>query len=241
MLRRPVSHQPQRLRVLLVDDQALFRRALASLVNAQLDMTVVGEGESGADALEKTRALRPDLIVMDVNMPGSDGVDGVRAIRAAGMDTKIVMLTVSEDDDDLFESIKAGANGYLLKNVRPEVLFDSLRGVMRGEAPIAPGIAGKLLDALRHGGVPVRQSGSLVGAGAEGAGDGEPVLTRREAEILELVAEGLSNKEIAGRLTITEGTVKNHVHNALEKLHLSNRVQAAAFAVRQGYISRDPG
>jgi len=226
--------------VLLVDDQALFRRALASLVNAQLDMTVVGEGESGADALEKTRALRPDLIVMDVNMPGSDGVDGVRAIRAAGMDTKIVMLTVSEDDDDLFESIKAGANGYLLKNVRPEQLFDSLRGVMRGEAPIAPGIAGKLLDALRHGGVPARPA-NLTGAGAPDGEGGDAVLTRREAEILELVAEGLSNKEIAGRLTITEGTVKNHVHNALEKLHLSNRVQAAAFAVRQGYISREGG
>jgi DNA-binding NarL/FixJ family response regulator len=227
--------------VLLVDDQALFRRALASLVNAQLDMTVVGEGESGADALEKARALRPDLIVMDVNMPGSSGVDGVRAIRAAGIETRIVMLTVSEDDDDLFESIKAGANGYLLKNVRPEALFDSLRGVMHGEAPIAPGIAGKLLDALRHGGVPTRPSGGLAGTGAPDGGGGEAVLTRREAEILELVAEGLSNKEIAARLTITEGTVKNHVHNALEKLHLSNRVQAAAFAVRQGYISRDGG
>ncbi len=236
-----MSHQPPRLRVLLVDDQALFRRALASLVNVQLDMTVVGEGESGADALEKARALHPDLIVMDVNMPGSDGVDGVRAIRAAGMDTKIIMLTVSEDDEDLFESIKAGANGYLLKNVRPEQLFDSLRGVMRGEAPIAPGIAGKLLEALRHGGVPVRSVTGLAGTGAEGAEAGDPVLTRREAEILELVAEGLSNKEIAGRLTITEGTVKNHVHNALEKLHLSNRVQAAAFAVRQGYIAREGG
>lgn len=235
-----MSHEPPRLRVLLVDDQALFRRALASLVNAQLDMTVVGEGESGADALEKARALRPDVIVMDVNMPGSDGVDGVRAIRTAGMDTKIVMLTVSEDDDDLFESIKAGANGYLLKNVRPEQLFDSLRGVMRGEAPIAPGIAGKLLEALRHGGVPVHTT-NLTGAGPSDGSGGEAVLTRREAEILELVAEGLSNKEIASHLTITEGTVKNHVHNALEKLHLSNRVQAAAFAVRQGYITRERG
>jgi DNA-binding NarL/FixJ family response regulator len=125
----------------------------------------------------------------------------------------------------------------LLKNVRPEQLFDALRGVMRGEAPIAPGIAGKLLDALRHGGVPTRPVTGLAGTGAPD-GDGAAVLTRREAEVLELVAEGLSNKEIAGRLTITEGTVKNHVHNALEKLHLSNRVQAAAFAVRQGYIAR---
>ncbi len=225
-----MSHQPPRLRVLLVDDQPLFRRALASLIGGQLDMTVVGEAENGQDAVEKVRALRPDIVVMDVQMPRASGVDGVRAIRAAGFDTKIVMLTVSEDDDDLFESIKAGANGYLLKNVRPEQLFDDLRGLLHGEAPIAPGIAHKLLDALRDGGPRPRQATSAEVA--EGT-----ALTPREAEILGLVANGLSNKEIAGRLTITEGTVKNHVHNALEKLHLSNRVQAAAFAVRQGYAA----
>ena len=163
---------------------------------------------------------------MDVNMPGSGGVDGVRAIRGAGYATKIVMLTVSEDDDDLFDSISAGANGYLLKNIRPEILFDDLRGVMRGEAPIAPGIAHKLLDALRDG--PPRPRAQAVPA------DGETALTRRETEILQLVAAGLSNKEIATQLTITEGTVKNHVHNALEKLHLSNRIQAAAYTVAQG-------
>ena len=231
-----MSHQPPRLRVLLVDDQPLFRRALASLVNAQLDMTVVGEAENGQDAADKVRALRPDIVVMDVEMPRANGVEGVRLIRAAGFDTKIVMLTVSEEDDDLFESIKAGANGYLLKNVRPEELFEDLRGVMRGEAPIAPAIAHKLLEALRDGGPRPRQVTSAEVA--EGT-----ALTPREAEILGLVANGLSNKEIAARLTITEGTVKNHVHNALEKLHLSNRVQAAAFAVRQGYAAgrRDEG
>ena len=150
------AHLPPRLRVLLVDDQPLFRRALATLISAQFDMTVVGEGENGRDALEKVRALRPDIVVMDVNMPVASGVDGVTAIRAAGFTTPIVMLTVSEDDDDLFESIKAGANGYLLKNVRPEELFEDLRGVMRGEAPIAPAVASKLLDALRTGGIPLR-------------------------------------------------------------------------------------
>ncbi|HYM84183.1 MAG TPA: response regulator transcription factor, partial [Candidatus Dormibacteraeota bacterium] len=152
-----MSHQPPRLRVLLVDDQPLFRRALASLIGAQLDMSVVGEAENGQDAADKVRALRPDIVVMDVEMPRANGVDGVRLIRAGGFDTKIVMLTVSEEDDDLFESIKAGANGYLLKNVRPEQLFDDLRGVMRGEAPIAPAIAHKLLDALRQGGPRPRQ------------------------------------------------------------------------------------
>ena len=228
-----MAHLPPKLRVLLVDDQPLFRRALATLIGTQLDMTVVGEGESGRDALEKARSLRPDLVVMDVNMPGSSGVDGVTAIRGAGLAIPIVMLTVSEEDDDLFESIKAGANGYLLKNIRPEDLFDNLRGVMRGEAPIAPAVASKLLEALRTGGLPGR------GMAAPTAGPDDVALTRRESEILQLVANGLSNKEIANELTITEGTVKNHVHNALEKLHLTNRVQAAAYAVRQGLTSSD--
>ncbi len=225
-----MAHLPPKLRVLLVDDQPLFRRALATLISAQFDMTVVGEAENGRDALEKVRALRPDIVVMDVNMPVASGVDGVNAIRSAGFTTPIVMLTVSEDDDDLFSAIKAGANGYLLKNVRPEELFEDLRGVMRGEAPIAPALASKLLDALRTGGIPTR-------GGDPTAGPGDTVLTRRESEILQLVASGLSNKEIANELTITEGTVKNHVHNALEKLHLTNRVQAAAYAVRQGLAS----
>jgi two-component system, NarL family, nitrate/nitrite response regulator NarL len=229
-----VPHTPPTLRVLLVDDHPLFRKALVGLVNAQLDMTVVGEADNGIEALERVRALGPDVVIMDVNMPIAGGVDGVRAIRGAGFGTKIVMLTISEDDDDLFDAIRAGANGYLLKNIRPEVLFDDLRGVMRGEAPIAPAIAHKLLDALRDG--PPRPPA------AAGPGGGETALTRRETEILQLVAGGLTNKEIANRLTITEGTVKNHVHNALEKLHLSNRTQAAAYTVAQGLgVPRPPG
>jgi two-component system, NarL family, nitrate/nitrite response regulator NarL len=229
-----VAHQPPRLRVLLVDDQPLFRRALATLIGAQFDFTVVGEAENGRDALEKVRATRPDIVLMDVQMPLATGVDGVRAIRAAGITTPVIMLTVSEEDDDLFESIKAGANGYLLKNVRPEVLFDDLRGVMRGEAPIAPAVAHKLLEALRSGGLALRP-GQPATPPAEAS-----VLTRRETEILQLVASGMSNKEIAAELTITEGTVKNHVHNSLEKLHLTNRVQAAAYAVRQGLGRPEP-
>jgi len=229
-----VSHTPPTLRVLVVDDQPLFRKALAGLITAQMDMTVVGEAAHGIEALERVRTLAPDVVVMDVNMPVSGGVEGVRAIRAAGFATKIVMLTISEDDDDLFDAIRAGANGYLLKNIRPEDLFDDLRGVMRGEAPIAPTIASRLLDALRE--EPARPRAPSV------PGEGESALTRRETEILELVARGLSNKEIANQLTITEGTVKNHVHNSLEKLHLTNRTQAAAYTVAQGYeVPRPPG
>ncbi len=220
-----MPHTPPALRVLLVDDQPLFRKALAGLVNAQLDMTVVGEAANGLEALERVRQLTPDVVVMDVNMPGASGVEGVRAIRGAGFATRIVMLTVSEEDDDLFDAIRAGANGYLLKNIRPELLFEDLRGVMRGEAPIAPAMAHRLLDALREGPRP---------AAAPAPREGDVALTRRETEILQLVAAGLSNKEIAGQLVITEGTVKNHVHNALEKLHLSNRTQAAAYTVARG-------
>ncbi|MDH5243242.1 MAG: response regulator transcription factor, partial [Chloroflexota bacterium] len=114
-----MSHQPPRLRILLVDDQALFRKALASLISAQFDLSVVGEASDGREALEQVRNLRPDVVVMDVQMPEVDGIGGVKAIRGAGRDVPIVMLTISDDDDDLFEAIQAGANGYLLKNMRP--------------------------------------------------------------------------------------------------------------------------
>lgn len=220
-----MSHQPPRLRILLVDDQALFRKALASLIAGQFDFSVVGEASDGREALEQVRNLSPDIVVMDVQMPDVDGIGGVKAIRGAGFEVPIVMLTISDEDDDLFEAIEAGANGYLLKNMRPEQIFDGIRGAARGEAPIAGAVAGKLLEALRHGGV----APSRVGTGMTAD---EMSLTRREAEILQLITAGLSNKEIATRLTITEGTVKNHVHHALEKLHLTNRVQAAAYAIR---------
>jgi two-component system nitrate/nitrite response regulator NarL len=219
-----LAHQPPRLRLLLVDDQPLFRRALASLIGGQFDLSVAGEASDGLEALEKVRALGPDLVIMDINMPRASGIEGVRAIRAAGFDVPIVMLTIEDEDADLFDAITAGANGYLLKNLRPEQLFDGIRGAVRGEAPVSAAIATKLLDALRRGGPP-----PAAGAGPSAE---EMTLTRREAEILQLVAGGLSNKEIGARLSITEGTVKNHVHHALEKLHLTNRVQAAAFAVR---------
>lgn len=228
-----MSHLPPRLRIILVDDQPLFRKALASLIDSQPDMQVVAQGESGPEALDLIRRHEPDLLVMDVQMPGGSGADGVRRVRAAGVTTPIVMLTISDEDDDLFDCIRAGADGYLLKNMRPEALFEDLRAAARGEAPVAPTMAHRLLEWFRAGGGPAP-------AGTETAPTVDPVLTRREAEILQLVAAGLSNKEIAARLVITEGTVKNHVHNSLEKLHLTNRVQAAAYAVRQGAPTRLP-
>ncbi len=192
-------------------------------------MVVVGEAENGLDAVEKAHALIPDLVVMDVEMPVMDGVEATRLIREQLPAVKVIMLTVSEADDHVFDAIRFGAHGYLLKDLRPEQLYDMIRSVMRNETPLSPAIAGRLLDEIKTG---ATKRSSLP----EPQG---PTVTRRELEILRLVAEGLSNKEIGKRVSITEGTVKNHVHNALEKLHMDNRIQAAAYIVRQG-LGRPP-
>jgi len=213
------------IRILLVDDQPLFRRAIATLIDGQPGMEVVGEAENGLEAVEKAHALRPDIVVMDVEMPVMNGVEAVRLITSQLPSIKVVMLTVSESEDYLFDAIRNGAHGYLLKDLRPEQLYDLLRAVMRNETPLSPVIAGRLLTEFRGRAV-VRSVPSAEGE--------SPGLTRREIEILQLVSDGLSNKEIGSRLSITEGTVKNHVHNSLEKLHFENRIQAAAYVVRQG-------
>jgi DNA-binding NarL/FixJ family response regulator len=224
----PESTEP--LRILLVDDTALFRGSIAELIGQQDGLTVVGEAENGLEAVEKARALRPDVVIMDVEMPVMDGVEATRLIREQMPGVRVVMLTVSESDDHLFDAIRFGAQGYLLKDLRPEELYDMVRAVMRDEAALSPGIARRLLGQIRDGAMPSH---------APDPKPETPALTRRELEVLQLVADGLSNKEIATSLFITEGTVKNHVHNALEKLQLENRTQAAAYIVRQG-LGRSP-
>ncbi len=216
---------PEQIRILAVDDTALFRMSIAKLIDKQEGLTVVGEAENGLEAVRKANELKPDLVVMDVEMPVMNGVEAARLIREQVPATKVVMLTVSEADEHLFDAIRFGAQGYLLKDLRPEELFDLIRAVMRNEAALSPSIAGRLLGQIRDG-TPVASSPTH---------DAEtPALTPRELEVLRLVADGLSNKEIATKLFITEGTVKNHVHNALEKLQLENRTQAAAYIVRKG-------
>ncbi len=212
------------VRILLVDDQLLFRKGLRSLLDDEEGMEVVGEASNGLEALERVRAASPDIVLMDIHMPVCDGVEATRKIKLERPETKIVALTVSDEDDDLFEAIKSGAEGYLLKDLRPEELFDLLRGVLKGETPISPAVASKLLTEFRHR--PRRDPTETPGI----------ELTHREQEVLQLVTEGLSNAEIASRLYVVEGTVKNHVHNILDKLHLENRVQAAAYALREGLI-----
>jgi DNA-binding NarL/FixJ family response regulator len=219
-----MTDSSQKIRIIVVDDQVLFRKGLRALLEEVEDFEVAGEADDGVKAVQLARASRPDAVLMDVNMPICNGVEATRQIKGELPETKIVMLTISDDDQDLFEAIKAGAQGYLLKDLRPEALFDMIRAVMRGETPISPAIAGKLLNEFRlH---PRREP-------AEAAGWD---LTSRELEVLQLVAEGLGNAEIAARLYIVEGTVKNHLHNILEKLHLENRVQAAAYAIREGLV-----
>jgi DNA-binding NarL/FixJ family response regulator len=220
------------IRILLIDDQPLFRGAIAALLAGQPDMEVVGEAENGLVGVEQARALRPDLVILDVDMPVMNGVEAVRLIREQVMDVKVIMLTVSDSDDHVLDALRDGAHGYLLKDLRPEQLYDMIRSVMRNETPISPAVAGRLLREIRESG-PQRVT-------SPSAQDTRTV-TPRELEILRLVAEGLSNKEIARKLVITEGTVKNHIHNALEKLHMDNRIQAAAYVIRHGLGSPDPG
>lgn len=213
------------IRILLVDDMPLFRHAIATLIADQPHLTVVGEAENGLHALEMARTLKPDLVLMDVEMPVMGGVEATRRIRDELPNVKVVILTVSEADEPLFDAIRFGAHGYLLKDLRPEQLYELIRAVMRNETVLSPAIAGRLMREFREG------AGSRRTVLPEEDGPG---LTRREIQIMHLVSQGLSNKEIGVRLSITEGTVKNHVHNALEKLQLENRIQAAAHVVRHG-------
>lgn len=218
------------MRILLVDDQPLFRGALASLLAEQPDMLVVGEAENGLDAVEQAHALLPDLVVMDVEMPVMGGVEATGLLRDQLPGIKVVMLTVSDADEHLLEAVRLGAHGYLLKDLHPAELYTMLRSVMRDGSPLSPAVAGRLMAEVRDGST-ARRGTARVEA---------PPVSRRELEILRLVADGLSNREIGKKLCITEGTVKNHVHNALEKLHVENRVQAAAYITRQGLGHRPP-
>jgi two-component system nitrate/nitrite response regulator NarL len=213
-----------RLRILLVDDHDLFRKGIARLIDSQPDFQVVGEARDGREALEKALELEPKVILMDIEMPNWNGTEATRRIKAEMPNVSIVMLTVSDDDQNLFAAIRAGALGYLLKSVKPDELFRRLRGVVRGEAAISPILASKVLTefARLDQSVPVPRTV-----------DG---LSPRETEVLGLVSKGMTNREIGASLHIAENTVKNHLRNILDKLHLNNRAQAAAFAVRHGLI-----
>ena len=189
------------------------------------DLEVVGEAADGIAAIDMAAELAPDVVLMDVRMPGVGGIEATRRIRTEQPMTKVVMLTVSEDEEDLFDAIRAGATGYLLKELSIEEVADTVRAVARGQALVSPSMAAKLLTEFNL----------LSRRVAEQHGDA-PRLTDRELEVLRLVAKGMSNKEIASELVIAENTVKNHVRNILEKLELRTRMEAAMYAVREKLI-----
>ena len=204
--------------VLLVDDHTLFRQGLASVLKDRPNYQVVGHAANGLEAIDLARQLMPDLILMDVHMPVLDGLEATRQIKREMPDVRIVMLTMSEDDQNLFEAIKSGAQGYLLKNTAADELFRFMEGVLEGEASVSGVMAAKMLGEFRK---PKTASPEATG---------NEQLTDREREVLNHVAEGLSNREIAANLQISENTIKKHLRNILAKLQLENRVQAALYA-----------
>ena len=211
------------VRLLLVDDHALFREGLIALLSYQDDFTVVGEAEDAESALDQARALEPDIVLMDIELPGEDGVIATQRLKMEMPAVTVVMLTVHDDSQTLFEAIKAGAQGYLVKNVRSRELLEQLRGLARGEAAISRRMAARILKEIRGQNEPLWP---------------EEELTAREMDVLELVAARLSNAEIAERLVVSEYTVKNHMKSILSKLHLRNRHQAAAYGVARGWLPR---
>ncbi|MGH8920317.1 MAG: response regulator [Actinomycetes bacterium] len=211
------------IRVLIADDQALFRRGLYVVLGTEDQIEVVAEAADGEEAVAKASELAPDVVLMDVRMPKVTGIEAARRINELLPSTRILMLTVSDEEEDLYEAIKAGANGYLLKEISVEEVSRSIRAVVQGQSLISPSMASKLLSEFTSMSRKTDDKEPLPA----------PVLTTRELEVLKLVALGMTNKEVADQLFISDNTVKNHVRNILEKLHLHSRMEAVMYAVRQ--------
>lgn len=212
------------IRVLVVDDHTIVRKGTRALLAEVGDIEVVGEAADGREAMDQAESLRPDVILMDLVMPVMDGIEATRRITDNQPDIRILALTSFAADDKVFPAIKAGALGYLLKHADPEELVDAIRRVYHGEPSLHPSIARKVLHEVRQP--------------SEKRPTPDP-LTDRETEVLQLVAQGMSNQEIADQLSIAEVTVRTHVSNILGKLHLANRVQAALYALREGFAELD--
>jgi DNA-binding NarL/FixJ family response regulator len=212
-----------KLRVLVVDDHALFRRGLEMVLGQEPDIELVGEAGDGAEAVQRSAELMPDVVLMDVRMPKRSGIEATREIKELLPHCKILMLTISDEEADLYDAIKAGASGYLLKEIPIEEVADAIRSVWAGQSRISPSMASKLLT----------EFAAISKKADEPRQVPAPKLTDRELEVLKLVAQGLNNRDIAKELFISENTVKNHIRNILEKLHLHSRMEAVVYAVRQ--------
>jgi DNA-binding NarL/FixJ family response regulator len=221
-----VPDEPEQLRVLVVDDHALFRRGLEMVLDGEPDVEVVGEAADGLEAVRRAQELMPDVVLMDVRMPGQSGIEATREIHDLLPHTRILMLTVSEEEADLFEALKSGATGYLLKEIATDEVADAIRAAVAGQSRISPAMSSKLLTEFTN--MSKRdEDGRLARA---------PRLTDREMEVLQLMTRGLNNRDIARELFISENTVKNHVRNILEKLQLHSRMEAVVYAVRENIV-----
>ncbi len=212
------------IRVLLIDDHTLFRSGVKALLSRTPEFDVVGEAADGLDGVQRAKALKPDVILLDLHMPGTSGKDALALLLEDMPEAKVLMLTVSEDAEDLLETLRGGATGYLLKNIDTETLLEAIRRAAAGESVVSPQMTGKLVQGLK----------------APARGDAAPAdkdkLSPREREIMAFLAKGASNKEIARDLALAESTVKIHVQHILRKLNLSSRVQAAVYAVETGLV-----
>ncbi len=218
------GHVPgEPIRVLVVDDHALFRRGLEMVLGHEPDIEVIGEAGDGTEAVELASALLPDIVLMDVRMPRRSGIEACTAIKEVVPSAKIVMLTISDDEADLYDAIKAGASGYLLKEISIDEVGAAIRSVAGGQSLISPSMASKLLS----------EFATMIKKGDERQQVPAPRLTDRELQVLKLVAKGLNNRDIAKELFISENTVKNHIRNILEKLQLHSRMEAVVYAVRE--------
>jgi len=219
----------QPIRVLLADDHAIVRQGLAFYLGMQPDIQLVGEAANGVEAASLAASLRPDVMLMDLFMPEQNGIEATRDIRARQLDVKIIVLTSFSDQDHVLSAIKAGANGYLLKDADPSHIVEAIRGVHAGLPQLHPAAAEQLMSFVAASEGPSAPPPAVVG-------DGPDALTAREAEILTYLAQGFSNKEIAAACGIAEKTVKTHVSNLLGKLRVADRTQAALYAVKHGIV-----
>jgi two-component system nitrate/nitrite response regulator NarL len=215
------------IRILIVDDHTLFRSGIKALLQRQEDFEVVGEAGDGLEGLKRAKSLQPDVVLLDLHMPGIGGREAVKLLSEEVPACNVLLLTVSEDAEDLIETIRAGARGYLLKNIETDFLLNAIRSAARGESVVSPQMTGKLMMGVRMGKEGVAQE------------DDREKLSPREKDIIALLAKGVSNKEMAHTLNVAESTIKIHVQNILKKLHLTSRVQAAVYAVEHGLVQKD--
>lgn len=215
----------KQLRILLVDDHVLFREGLAGIISAQPDMQVVGEANDGLEAFVKAQELKPDLILMDVQMPGMDGLEATLQIKQNLPETIVVMLTVRDDDEMLFEALKNGAQGFLLKEIRSQSMLEMLRGAVHGDAALSPTLAGRVLSEFRR-----------LSKGGIAEKEDDSGLTEREQQVLVQASKGATDKEIAAALNISLNTVKTHIRNILSKLHVRTRREATKAAQSKGIL-----